>query len=457
MSAPSSRLADRYEIGELIGRGGMADVHRAHDTMLDRTVAVKLLRDVTEVDTRRFADEARLLSTLHHPHIVTFLDAGVDDERPWIALELADGATLAQLVASSTPDVERIREIGSEVAAGLAHAHDRGVVHRDVKPSNIVLGADGTAKLTDFGIARLADATAGLTLTGHTVGTAAYLSPEQVRGEKVTGAGDVYALGLVLLEVLSGTRAYPGTPVEAAVARLHRSPLIPASLPPGWPGLLTAMTASDPSLRPSAAAVAERLSTPGAPAGWVADQTSTAEVVLAGRHRRAAAMIAVAAALAIVVALVMVRGLTGGSPADAEVVGAPSAATRPTTEASASTTRTRRTHPRSQRQRSVVPVTVPTDAATPASPVVPSPTSSASSADLQAVEGAAFENGSDEDGQTPTRQDGQDGQGEEAAQAREAPREARAQGQGSGQRQRQRHGQGQGPQEVGPTRGSMAG
>ena len=135
----------------------------------------------------------------------------------------------------------------------LSYVHANGIVHRDVKPSNILVGRDGGVRLADFGIARvLADPT-GHTVTGTTIGTAAYIAPEQVRGEAGTAASDVYSLGLVLLEALTGTRAYTGGPMEAALARLHAAPLIPTSLPTGWPALLTQMTHSDPALRPSMA------------------------------------------------------------------------------------------------------------------------------------------------------------------------------------------------------------
>ncbi|CAN5123322.1 hypothetical protein BH09ACT12_BH09ACT12_16430 [soil metagenome] len=341
MSAPPARLGDRYEVGPLIGRGGMADVHRAHDTVLDRDVAVKLLRDVSSVDARRFDEEARLLATLDHPNIVALLDAGVTDERPWIALELIEGSTLSQLMSSGPLDEQTVTRIGRDVADGLAHAHSFGVVHRDVKPSNVVLSADGSAKLADFGIARLEDASSGITLTGHTVGTAAYLSPEQVRGEPITGAGDVYALGLVLLEALSGIRTYPGPPIEAAMARLHRSPLIPTSLPPGWPGLLASMTASAPMSRPTAADVAHRLGPEGSVTGRVDDPptTSAVAIVTPPRRGRRLGFVLGAVAIALVLSLVLTRGLTGEAPDTAEAAAAtptaaPSATTSPSAKAS---------------------------------------------------------------------------------------------------------------------------
>src|SRR5205823_4403033 len=144
--------------------------------------------------------------------------------------------------------------LGAQIGNALAYVHGHGTIHRDIKPANILIDREGQPKITDFGIARLVDS-ARRTATGVTVGTAAYLSPEQVTGAEVGPACDVYSLGLVLLECLTGRREYPGTGAEAALARLHRPPEIPASLPRPWPGLLAAMTDSDPSRRPAAAEV----------------------------------------------------------------------------------------------------------------------------------------------------------------------------------------------------------
>jgi hypothetical protein len=324
-------VGDRYEIGDLIGRGGMADVYRAHDTVLDRAVAVKVLRHVSSPDTRRFADEANLLAALDDDAIITLLDAGITEERPWLALELVEGRSLRDAMASGPLDPRTVQRIGHDVASGLAHAHGRGVVHRDVKPSNVMLTAEDRAKLTDFGIARLEGAGDGATLTGHTIGTAAYLSPEQVRSGPVTGAADVYALGLVLLEALTAVRAYPGPATEAALARLHHSPLIPTSLPPGWPGLIAAMTAAEPGDRPSAADVAGRLGAARFPAD--VDLTTTVQVLAvqadrAGRadradraghpRRRLLQAAGAAAVLVLAVALTLAQSLTGEAPAVAD-------------------------------------------------------------------------------------------------------------------------------------------
>jgi serine/threonine protein kinase len=254
-------LADRYELHEVLGRGGMADVYRATDRLLSRQVAVKVLRDAAgdETDRLRFTHEARTLARLSHPGLVMVLDAGITSEQPFLVMELVEGSTLSQLCASGPVDPSRARTIGARVADALAYAHAQGIVHRDVKPGNVLLGTDRRVKLADFGIARLIGDTVRHTRTGLAIGTAAYLAPEQVRGEELTTAADVYSLGLVLLEALTGQRAYPGTPTEAALARLARAPHVPADLPDDWPALLTAMTALAPADRPGAAEVAERL------------------------------------------------------------------------------------------------------------------------------------------------------------------------------------------------------
>ncbi len=272
-----STVGGRYLLGSVLGRGGMAEVWEAQDTVLERRVAVKLFRGDPEsaAEEQRREAEIRLVAALSHPNLVTVFDAGSDSGCPgapctFLVMELVEGTTLSRLLPLGPLSPPDVADLGAQLASALAYVHARGIVHRDVKPANILLAgtprdsADGvsatgvTAKLTDFGIARILDG-ARVTLTGTTVGTANYLSPEQASGADVSPASDVYSLGLVLLECLSGQAAFPGHGVEAAVARLQRGPAIPEDLDPAWQGVLATMTARDPAIRPPAATVANRL------------------------------------------------------------------------------------------------------------------------------------------------------------------------------------------------------
>jgi serine/threonine protein kinase len=252
-------IGGRYRRERLLGRGGSAEVWCCTDEALDRQVALKLVTTSGGEDSNRVGDEARLLARLSHPGLVPVYDAGTDDTgRPWVVMELVDGETLSDAIRRGPMSSERVADIGARLADALAYVHGEALIHRDVKPANVLLGQDGRVRLTDFGIARLVDA-AKVTATGLTVGTASYLSPEQVTAEPVGTAADVYSLGLVLLECLTGEREYPGSAVEVALARLSRPPRVPSGLPDGWPGLLTAMTDRDPSRRPTCAQVAADL------------------------------------------------------------------------------------------------------------------------------------------------------------------------------------------------------
>jgi serine/threonine protein kinase len=252
-------IGGRYRLDNLVGRGGTAEVWQATDTSLDRVVALKLVTVAHDESSARAADEARTLARLSHPSLVQVYDAGTDSSgRPWVVMEFVDGETLADAIRRGPLAVRRITEIGVAVAEALDHVHAQGLVHRDVKPANVLMGRGGRVKLTDFGIARLVDA-AKVTSTGLMVGTASYLAPEQVAGEVVGPPTDIYAFGLMLLETLTGKREYEGPAVEAAMARLHRAPVLPATLPAGWGSLLAAMTARDAADRPTAAEVARVL------------------------------------------------------------------------------------------------------------------------------------------------------------------------------------------------------
>ncbi|MCE6996145.1 protein kinase [Saccharothrix sp. S26] len=263
MSSPRGEdlLADRYELRGVLGAGGMAEVHRAWDTALRREVAVKLFRPGADLDDRRrFDNEVRTLAGLSHPGLVPVHDAGIGDRGAFLVLGLVDGCTLRDHIARGPLDVEEVSWLGARLSEALAYVHDRGVVHRDVKPSNILLDRSGVPYLADFGLAHLTGSTR-FTRTGQVVGTPAYLAPEQVRGAGTDTAADVYALGLVLLECLTGRREYDGGDFEAAVARLHRPPDIPSDLPADLVRLLSLMTSLSPRRRPTAHDCARALDT----------------------------------------------------------------------------------------------------------------------------------------------------------------------------------------------------
>ncbi|WP_350347549.1 serine/threonine-protein kinase [Agromyces sp. G08B096] len=267
ITQPVPTFVGRYAIRELIGAGGMADVYLATDTQLGRDVAVKLFRaeQDTPADRLRREREIQLLGDLTHLGLVGIYDAGFlgpeEAGRRFIVMELVRGRSLAQRLARGPLKPRQVADVGAQIADALAYIHTRSVVHRDVKPENILLsdepayGYTLTAKLADFGVAQFIDGTR-LTGDGSIMGTAAYISPEQARGAEAGPASDVYSLGLVMLEAFSGEREYSGTPIEAALARLHRPPTIPEELPEDWQDLIAAMTADDPDARPTAHDVA---------------------------------------------------------------------------------------------------------------------------------------------------------------------------------------------------------
>ena len=225
-------IADRYELHGTLGVGGMAEVREGVDRVLDRRVAVKLLRPDLSRDPavrERFLREARNAAKFNHPNAVAVFDTGVADDRPFMVMELVEGETLAdRLKRAGALDPRDAVSVTDEVLAALSAAHAMGLVHRDVKPGNIMLPAAGGVKLVDFGIAKgVQEATMGLTATGHIIGTPAYLSPEQVEGSSATPASDVYAMGIVLFEMLAG--APPFTADSAvAVAVAHTTRPVPS-------------------------------------------------------------------------------------------------------------------------------------------------------------------------------------------------------------------------------------
>ncbi|MCC8249162.1 serine/threonine-protein kinase [Saccharothrix luteola] len=251
-SAGENVLADRYQLIEPIGIGGMAEVHRAWDTVLRRHVAVKLVQPGFDPEAaRRFDNEVHLLAGLTHPALVSVYDADTTAAIPFVVLRLVEGRTLHDRLVLGPLPLHEVRRLGARLADALAHVHAHGLVHRDVKPANILLDHEDDAYLADFGLAHLTGATR-LTRTDQLVGTAGYLAPEQVLGQEIGHPTDVYALGLVLLECLTGRREYEGGDVEAAVARLHRPPVIPDHLPADLRDLVARMTSAAPEDRPTA-------------------------------------------------------------------------------------------------------------------------------------------------------------------------------------------------------------
>src|SRR5690606_33414761 len=282
-------LDGRYRLEECVGRGGTAMVYRAEDTALGRTVAIKLLRQADEMPTsmERAHGEPAMLATMNHPSLVTLYDARLDPGHPqYLAMEYVHGPTLAVCLARGPLSSAEAAGLARDIAGGLQAVHGAGIIHRDVKPSNILMSAstrrdrEWTAKLTDFGIAFGTD-DPRLTSPGIAVGTAAYMAPEQVRSEELTPAVDVYSLGLVLIEALTGEPAFPVMGgVQTALRRLTGPPALPASLGAGWRELLERMTRTDPGERPSAREVAEAVEGLGEPttaAGFAGETAASAE------------------------------------------------------------------------------------------------------------------------------------------------------------------------------------
>lgn len=263
--AEGFRLGDRYALEERIASGGMADVWRAMDDVLQRAVAVKIMRadpDNEEIFAKRFRDEARHSAALMHTNITTVFDYGEDDHLTYLVMELVPGAPLSAVIREAgtlEPDV--VRSIVSQAALALGVAHEARVVHRDVKPANILVRDDGVVMLTDFGIARALDAR-GHTRVGEMLGTPNYISPEQALGRPATGASDLYALGVVAHEMLTGIRPFDrGTPIATAMSHVNEPPPpLAAEVPPELRAVVAALLEKRPEDRPAnARAVAEMM------------------------------------------------------------------------------------------------------------------------------------------------------------------------------------------------------
>jgi serine/threonine-protein kinase len=251
-------FSERYELNHLIARGGMAEVYRAHDRLLDRPVALKVLFPELSVDrtfVERFRREAQAAANLSHPNIVPVFDWGEDSGAYFIVMEFIDGRPLSSVLKTAGPlSADRAADIGAHVAAALGYAHKHGVIHRDVKPGNVLITDEGQVKVTDFGIARAVNTEESLTQTGAVMGTATYFSPEQAEGIGVDPRSDIYSLGVVLFEMVTGRAPFLGdTPVAVASKHVRDTPPVPReinpSIPPTFEAIILKSMAKDPNHR----------------------------------------------------------------------------------------------------------------------------------------------------------------------------------------------------------------
>jgi serine/threonine protein kinase len=297
----------RYELIERLGGGGMATVWMAQDTRLGRRVAVKVISDALAAQApyvERFRREARIAAGLSHPNLVKVYDFGSDGDRPFLVMEYIEGVALGPGSAGGRAPGPRVdsEALARELLDALSHIHAAGIVHRDVKPANVLVGPDGRARLTDFGIA-LAEGSTGLTETGQVIGTLKYLAPEVASGRPATPQSDLYSLGVLLSEVASGEK------------------------PPGLARLIDRLMAADPAQRPPSAALALSAldAAPGATAARrpLAVTASTRPLAAHARRRRALVAVGAVAVLAAVIVLIVVATSGGGTSSAAPVRAAP--------------------------------------------------------------------------------------------------------------------------------------
>lgn len=255
------QLAERYQLTSVLGRGGMGDVWLGCDQRLQRDVAIKVLRPQLAADQRvrrRFEDEARASAQLAHPHVVAVFDSGEDDGTPFLVMERLSGRTLADEIRNGPLPLQRVQVLAEQILSALAAAHGAGVLHRDIKPGNVLLSADGSAKVADFGIAKIVD-DLDATTTGVVLGTPAYLAPERISGSAATPSSDMFAVGVVLYEALTGSCPFEGEHPIAIATAIQRGEFVPVrerrpEVPVAFARVIERALAKDPRDRFSSAA-----------------------------------------------------------------------------------------------------------------------------------------------------------------------------------------------------------
>ncbi len=320
MVSTTELFAGRFRLGPLLGQGGMSDVYRAVDEQSGGPVALKIVRSGDPELARRLAQEVRVHQRIAHEGLIQLLDTGVADGQAYIVMELIEGATLAASLRAAPLGARLTAKLGGILGAALAYVHAEGIVHRDVKPSNILLGADGRALLGDFGIARLLDGTT-FTIDGTTLGTVAYMAPEQLEDHQVGPPADIWSLGMVLLECLTGRRVYDGTSSEIIARRLSGPVPLPADLPVPWKLLLSGMLDHRPEQRLDGEQVAALLASPVFTVPWAPSPGSAAAAATAPMDLTALAPAGHAAPGAATAVVPPVA--TAALPAGATVVGGP--------------------------------------------------------------------------------------------------------------------------------------
>jgi serine/threonine-protein kinase len=308
--APAGPRFGRFRAEEKLGAGAMGTVYRAFDDVLGRPVAIKTLHAGNQIGIReRFLQEARAIGAVHHPSILGVYDAGTEGDTPYLVMELAPGGSLRERIKAGPLPVDTVRQIGIQIARALVAAHAANILHRDVKPANILCTQDGTWKLADFGIARLPDSS--LTITGQFLGSPSYAAPEALRAGAFSPASDVYGLGATLYEALTGSPPYGQHDMQSLIRKLEQEPA-PLRSWPAIPGPLgdaiMSTLAREPGKRPSADRLAHLL------AASVAVDDAAAPAPTWTRTRMLAAAAVLGAAL-----LIIVLATRGGAPAAASL------------------------------------------------------------------------------------------------------------------------------------------